>query len=222
MKIENVKFYYESKSKNKKIIMSMIIKRDTYYTLHVYNYLFTFSYLFIYIVSYLFHIPNLPHVPKKKKKIKPRTSTLHAYTILFKSKHHKDSYTHTSLKYTMETYIIQLVKKAKTFHPRPTFFPSADIHPTLISFFKNNKVQASFRRARERERESYPLSESLSSRRVWEARTWRVIVAILGRSGRKKSCRNAHTLSKKPVPSSSFHAITAYRFAVASNASRTI
>lgn len=68
MKIENVKFYYESKSKNKKIIMSMIIKRDTYCTLHVYNYLFTFSYLFIYIVSYLFHIPNLPHVPKKKKK----------------------------------------------------------------------------------------------------------------------------------------------------------
>lgn len=68
MKIENVKFYYESKSKNKKIIMSMIIKRDTYYTLHIYNYLFTFSYLFIYIVSYLFHIPNLPHVPKKKKK----------------------------------------------------------------------------------------------------------------------------------------------------------
>lgn len=159
MKIENVKFYYESKSKNKKIIMSMIIKRDTYYTLHVYNYLFTFSYLFIYIVSYLFHIPNLPHVPKKKKKIKPRTSTLHVYTILFKSKHHKDSYTHTSLKYTMETYIIQLVKKAKTFHPHPTFFPSADIHPTLISFFKNNKVQASFRRARERERERATLSQ---------------------------------------------------------------
>lgn len=169
MKIENVKFYYESKSKNKKIIMSMIIKRDTYYTLHVYNYLFTFSYLFIYIVSYLFHIPNLPHVPKKKKKIKPRTSTLHAYTILFKSKHHKDSYTHTSLKYTMETYIIQLVKKAKTFHPRPTFFPSADIHPTLISFFKNNKVQASFRRARERERELPSLREFIVSVRLGSA-----------------------------------------------------
>lgn len=147
--------------------MSIIIKRDTYYYTF-YNYLFTFSiYLFIYTVSYLFHIPNLPPIPKKKKKrIKPaKSSTLHAYTMLFKSKHHKDSYTHTSLKYTMEIYIIQLVKKAKTFHPRPTFFPSANIHPTLISFFKNNKVQASFQRAREKERERK--RELLFSQRVY-------------------------------------------------------
>lgn len=92
----------------------MIIKREIYiihYTF--YNYLLTFIiHLFIYTVT------HLPRIPEKKRIKAARTPTLPFHTMLFKSKHHKDSYAHISLKYTMETYIIQLVKKAKTFHPR--------------------------------------------------------------------------------------------------------